>query len=337
MNLVLGLIGVVVIMVVIIDILQTTFFLNGAGFISGRFSFELWKCLLKVHKRIKSHKFLLYTGGSVILVTFLIWGILFLVGFTLIFLSSDTSVINNNTGEAANVWEILYYIGFTATTLGMGDFVPSSPFWQFVSIITSVTGFFLLTLLITYLISLISSVQKKRTFASTINNIGNNPADFLMQLKTKDRYHGLTSLLNSFITEINSITEDHLAYPALHYFHSSEVNTAVAPAVAVLDEALSLLIITNRDRYKEISILIDPTRKAISNLLEMLQKSYIQSIASPPPIPAESVLKKFSYSIISEENIRIFYDDLLERRKVLVSYIENNGWEWSDVVKSGKG
>lgn len=213
--------GVIITLLIIIDILQTTFFLNGAGFLSGKISFGIWKILLKIHCKLHSHKFLSYTGGSIILITFIIWGLLFLIGITLIFFSSETSVININTNLSASLWEKVYYVGFTVTTLGIGDFVAGSKLWQIITILSAVTGFFLLTLLITYLISLLTSVKKKRTLASIINNVGKSPKDFLLQLKTRDNFNNLSGLLNSFIKQVNSITQDHLTYPALHYFHSS--------------------------------------------------------------------------------------------------------------------
>ena len=318
---------------VIIDILQTTFFLNGAGFLSGKISFNIWKFLLKIHRRLNSHKFLSYTGGSVILITFIIWGILFLSGLSLLYFSSEASVINANTKLPADMWEKVYYIGFTVTTLGIGDYVAGSRLWQIITVVSAVVGFFLLTLLITYLISLLSSVKQKRTFATTINNIGGSPKEFLLQIRTKGSFNDLSNLLSSFIHQINSITQDHLTYPALHYFHSSNKNTAIAPAIAILDEALSIIILSYPDNYKEISNLIDPTRNAINNLLTTLKNSYIGSEEGLPKIPDQQVIEEFNSRVFIKEDIIDFYNSISERRKILLAYVKNNGWKWDDVVK----
>lgn len=325
--------GIVITMLVIIDILQTTFFLNGAGFLSGKISFGIWKMLLRIHRKVHSHKFLSYTGGSIILITFITWGLLFLLGITLIFFSSETSVININTNLPASLWEKVYYVGFTVTTLGIGDFVAGSKFWQIITILSAVTGFFLLTLLITYLISLITSVKKKRTFASVINNVGNSPIDFLLQIKTESSFNNLSSLLSSFIQQINSITQDHLTYPALHYFHSSSKNTAIAPAIAILDEALSILIVSYPDKYKDISILIDPARDAINNLLVTLKNSYIGPGDDTPDIPDINKYHEHSFNNVLQHNVIEFYSTIVERRRILLSYVRNNGWQWDDVIK----
>lgn len=332
MNLIVGLTGIIITLIVIIDILQTTFFLNGAGFLSEKISFSSWKLLLKIHRRFNSHRFLSYTGGSLILVVFILWGILFLVGISFIYFSSEYSVINANTKAPADLWEKVYYIGFTVTTLGIGDFIAGSKMWQLITIVSAVTGFFLLTLLITYLISLLSSVKEKRAFASTINNIGSSPEQFLLQLRTRDDFSGLSNLLSSFIRDLNLITQNHLTYPALHYFHSSNKMSAIAPAIAILDEALSLLIVSYPDRYKEISILIDPTRDAISNLLATLKNSYIGAGDELPPIPHEKVIDGLSPKVVMREDVIKFYESIVERRKILLAYLKNNGWGWSDVV-----
>lgn len=333
MSFIFALSGVIITFIVVIDILQTTFFLNGAGFLSGKISFGIWKILLKIHRKLHSHKFLSYTGGSIILITFIIWGLLFLLGISLIFLSSDTSVVNNNTNLPATLWEKVYYVGFTVTTLGVGDFVAGSKLWQIITIFSAVTGFFLLTLLISYLISLLTSVKKKRTLASIINNVGKSPKDFLLQLKTGDNFNNLSGLLSSFIQQVNSITQDHLTYPALHYFHSTTKNTAIAPAVAILDEALSILIISYPDKYKDISILIDPTRDAIDNLLATLKNSYIGPGDETPDIPDLNSFYEHSFSNTLQHDIIKFYSSITERRRILLAYVKNNGWQWDDVVK----
>ena len=333
MSFIFALSGVIITFIVVIDILQTTFFLNGAGFLSGKISFGIWKILLKIHRKLHSHKFLSYTGGSIILITFIIWGLLFLLGISLIFLSSDTSVVNNNTNLPATLWEKVYYVGFTVTTLGVGDFVAGSKLWQIITIFSAVTGFFLLTLLISYLISLLTSVKKKRTLASIINNVGKSPKDFLLQLKTGDNFNNLSGLLSSFIQQVNSMTQDHLTYPALHYFHSTTKNTAIAPAVAILDEALSILIISYPDKYKDISILIDPTRDAIDNLLATLKNSYIGPGDETPDIPDLDSFYEHNFSNILPHDIIKFYSSITERRRILLAYVKNNGWQWDDVVK----
>jgi hypothetical protein len=316
---------------VTIDILQTTFFLTGAGFLSGKISMSIWDLMLKIHKKTKSHRFLSYAGSSIILFTFFIWALLFLVGLTLFFHFSDYSIINATTKIPADFWDKVYYVGFTSTTLGIGDFIAGSNFWEILTIISAINGFFLLTLVITYLIPLVSSVEEKRQFASTINNIGETPEKFLKRLKNGDKYENLSSILISYQTVINSMTQHHLAYPALHYFHSMERKTASAPAIAVLDEALSMVILCYGDNVKNISNMILPTKDAINNLLQTLEDSFIGSGNDSPALPNYDSIREVNKEI-DENSFSEYYKSIEKRRKILLTYVQSDGWQWEDVT-----
>lgn len=333
MNTFLGILGIIILIGVIIDILQTTFFLTGVGFITGKISMAIWNLLLRIHKKTKSDKFLSYAGSSIILFTFFIWALLFLVGLTFFFNFSDYSIINADTKIPADFWDKIYYVGFTSTTLGIGDFVAGSNFWEIATIASTITGFFLLTLVITYLIPLISSVEEKRKLASSVNNIGSTPEKFLSQLKSNENYQNLSSLLISFMDTINSMTQHHLAYPALHYFHSMEKKTASAPAIAILDEALSMLILCYGDDYKLKSNMIAPVKDAIDDLLKTLENSFIGSGQNIPDLPDAEILRQINKDI-TDKMFSDYYESIKQRRKILLTYVESDGWEWDDVVKS---
>ncbi len=332
MNIILGIFGILILIIVIIDILQTTFFLTGSGFLSGKISITIWNLILKFHKKVNSHKFLSYAGSLIILFVFFIWALLFLIGLTLFFHFSDYSVMNATTKLPADLWDKVYYVGYTSTTLGIGDFTAGSNFWEIVTIVSAITGFFLLTLVITYLIPLVSSVEEKRQFASTINNIGGTPEKFLRQLKNGDKYENLSSILISYKSVINSMTQHHLAYPALHYFHSMEKKTASAPAIAILDEALSMLILCYGDNVKDISNMILPTKNAIDELLKTLENSFIGSGTDSPALPNLDSIREVNKEI-DHNSFSKYYDSIKKRRQLLLTYVHSDGWEWEDVVE----
>ncbi len=333
MNLLLGIIGIILFAVVIVDVLQTTFFLTGTGLLSGQLSLGIWKLLLIIQKKSKKrmHRLLAYAGSSIILVNFFIWVVVFFFGITFIFHFSENSIINSRTGIASGFWEKLYYVGFSVTTLGIGDFIPGSKFWELFTIFSSVTGFFLLTIIITYLIPLISSVEEKRKFAAIVNNIGETPQEFLEKLKTEKSYNNLSNLLMQFLLLINSMTQKHFAYPALHYFHSVNLKNAAAPAVAVLDEALSIFIIAHPDNYKETSNIIIPLRNAILNFLVTLEDSFMK-VGNEVPVLPEILLSENLNISTDSKKIKQFYAGIEKRRKLLLSYVKNDGWDWEDII-----
>ena len=54
-------------------------------------------------------------------------------------------------------------------------------------------------------------------------------------------FTGLELQLTSLTEQINVVTEQHQAYPMVHYFHAAADQQAMATAVAVLDDALTLV------------------------------------------------------------------------------------------------
>lgn len=96
-------------------------------------------------------------AGPVALFTVVaVWAGLLLVGFTLALQVDSESIRATTTGAAADWSERIYYVGYTLFTLGNGDFAPNSSFTQAVTVMTNLTGMFLITLSVTYFLPVIS-------------------------------------------------------------------------------------------------------------------------------------------------------------------------------------
>src|SRR5690606_21164350 len=105
-----------------------------------------------------------------------VWIILVWVGLFLVFTSNPEAIVNSD-GIAANLWERLYFTGYVLSTLGMGNFYPTSPFFEILTSFFSFFGFIFFTSSITYFLSVSSALVKKRLLAKTINNLGKSPVD----------------------------------------------------------------------------------------------------------------------------------------------------------------
>ncbi|MBK5278238.1 MAG: hypothetical protein JJE09_05175 [Bacteroidia bacterium] len=72
-------------------------------------------------------------------------------------------------------------------------------------------------------------------------------------------------------------------------------------------------------------------RKAISNFLVTLPNVFIKPANDSPPLPDLSELEKKGIPILHTEHAEEEYTKLVARRKLLLSLIRDDGWEWSDL------
>ena len=160
-----------------------------------------------------------YAGMLVLLATVLLWVALLWTGWTLVFSSSDGAVVSSDDGSPASVAGRVYYAGFVVFTLGVGDLAPGGGAWQVLTALATFLGLFLITLSITYLVSVVSAAVSRRALARTVSVSGSTGVDIVRLHRSGD---GLSehfdSLTTSLCSQVLSTTQQHLAYPVLHSF-----------------------------------------------------------------------------------------------------------------------
>ena len=129
MQIFLGILGVVVVLVTLLDVIQNTLLPRGGGIFSGRISSFIWRGALWLHRRRPSHQVLSRMGVVVLLSVVISWGALLLLGWTLIFSASLPAVVESPVGTPADPWARLYFTGYTLITLGLGDYKPQGALW----------------------------------------------------------------------------------------------------------------------------------------------------------------------------------------------------------------
>lgn len=235
-------VGVVLVLAAVLDAVQTTLTAgSGGGPLTAPVGRATWKLLLKLSSG-QSSRLLGFGGMIALLTTVAVWVLLLWTGWSLIFLARPGAIVDASTGAAASVPATIYYAGFVVFTLGVGDFVASSGTWQVLTALASFIGLFLITLSITYLVSVVSAAVTRRQFAESVSILGISGSDIVRghwvdgQLSSQ-----FASQVQSLCTQLLQTTQQHLAYPVLHYFHSTDVTSSAPRAAAALDDALVLL------------------------------------------------------------------------------------------------
>lgn len=330
MRIFLGFFGIALILFVVYDVLWTTLRLSGAGPLTSWVTTLLWRLSLRL---TRSHRALALAGFWAVLFTVSLWIGLVWLGWTLVLDMDPRAVVNATTGQPASFPERLYFAGSTLITLGLGDYQAERRIWQVLTAVAAANGFFLVTLVITYLLPLVQAVQQRREVAVYISALGETPEGILLRAWNGTGFGRLPDHLVALTSQMMAVGQAHLNYPVLHCFHTREREAAIAPMIAVLDESLTL--IGGLDpRLRPDPVAVYPLRQGIERLLGTLAEAHLKPERVPPPVPSLEGLRKGGILTVDEEDFLKATDLLFDRRRLLLGLVEQEGWRWEDVVKA---
>lgn len=100
------------------------------------------------------------------------------------------------------------------------------------------SGVLLVTLSMTYVLSVLDAVTQKRSFAQDVSGLGLDD-ESIVTTWDGSGFDDVALPFNSITTALNELTSNHKSYPILHYFYTDDREAAVL-SVASLDGALTL-------------------------------------------------------------------------------------------------
>lgn len=234
-------IGGGIVVAVLADVFLTILSTSRAGPLTTAWSHAVWKPLLRLHQRRGIHSILSMTGPAIVVLTILFWYTGLVVGTWVVLLAHPGSVVSSTTRAPADTVETFYFVPTTLSGLGYGDYVPvGSPWTAFATTMTLLTTV-VLTLSLSYVISVLSAAISTRSMASGIRALGDDPVALVRNADVNDPQASMSVYLASMASTVSDVAERQLAYPVLRYFHSTRPQTAMAPAVLLLSDATFLL------------------------------------------------------------------------------------------------
>ena len=277
---------------------------------------------LWVHRRRSggAHGLLALAGPAILVVGFSAWVLLLWSGWTLLFSADPGAVVDAGSKAPAELWARVYYVGFVLITLGTGDYVPVGAPWQVASAAASLSGLFVVTLAITYVISVVSAVAEKRQLAGAIHALGSSAPEIVAQAWDGSGFDGLDQHLPPLGKQLELHHQRHLAYPVLHYFHSTERRAALGPAVAAFYDALLLL-------SEAVAESARPPRRAVAAFVSRLGEAFVEPSDEVPPPPATDPLRRAGIPLAPEYGAGLGDAD---RSRLLRGLVEDGGWPWDD-------
>lgn len=324
-------IGMLILFIIVSDLINTSLSVQGAGFFSKKLAKGIWNMLLFMSRKTGSRK-ILELGGAFILVAIIInWMLMIWLSASLLFISDPGSLMNVETNTEPNILGKIFYTGYTLSALGLGDMEPTGPFWDILTAILSFTGLILISIAITYLIPVVNGEIEKRRLSVYITTLGCSVDEILLNYWNGKDFKELEQPFFSLTSMIILHAQNHKAYSVLHFFHTSDKKEAFVLNLTNLDECLSILLHKVPDAYLPSKNTIMSLRKAISSYLTTLPAVYIKPAKDSPPEPDLQMLIDNGIPAIKSKQVDESYGKLNTRRKILLSLIRDDGWEWGDL------
>lgn len=320
-------VGLLLLVVAVTDLLWTTLWVEGgAGPLTSLLLAGAWQTLRRFGQydsRIRT-----LSGPLILIGSLLSWILPLWIGWTLIFASSPNAIIDTVRSNPLSWSDWLYYTGYAIFTLGNGDFAPRDGPWQIITIIATGTGMLFITLSVSYILNVLSAVTQKRAFATGITGLGETGSEIVQTSWNGERLTGLDLPLNTFTSQLNTLTSNHKAYPILHYFHAKQAGQSPIVAVAIFHEILNLLQHGLTEQSHPRATIRKNARASVDSYLETRHRAFIEPADHSPPPPNLKVLRDHGLPTASEEAFLTKLDERDEQRRILLGLIESDVRDW---------
>lgn len=327
MNLLYFTLGILLLVVVVGDLLWTTLWVEGgAGPLTSRLMSWSWRALRKIAGQ--NSQVLSLSGSLIFTIGLSMWIALLWGGWTLIFASADRALIDTLNRGPISWTDQLYFTGYTIFTLGNGDFAPRNGVWQIATILATGSGMLFVTLTVTYVLSVLDAVTQKRLFAMGVSGFGTEGTEIVRKAWNGEEFRGLELPLDTYVSELNTLTSNHKAYPILHYFHTSQAEQASIVAVAVLDEALTLFRFGVQEQNRPDEVIVNNARSSVQTYLEILETAFVEPADQTPPSPNLSTLHDDDIPTVSDDEFATSLGNIDERRRMLLGLIRSDARQW---------
>ena len=326
--------GLMLLAMGLIDLLWTALWITGrAGPLTGLISGAAWRMLLRAAGG--RHRLLSLFGPVSLIGAIVFWSTLLWLGWALMFGAESGSVLDADTGAAGGLSERLYFAGYALFTMGNGDVIPA-PGWRLPTVLMNASGIVLLTLVVSYLISILAAVASARAFGSRVTSLGSSAQAILLAARGEGGFHALDGPLASFAAELSRLAEQHAAYPVLGYYHADGDAKAMPRAVAALDDTLTIL----EALPEALPEAIGPSRLtrmslrgAIESYLGTVPAGRTSASQTASPVPAVEQLREAGVPVDRSE-LSAALTRARDRRAALAAVLAEQGWPWPATAAS---
>lgn len=257
------------------------------------------------------------------------WTALLWLGWSLVFWAQPGALEVASTEQPASFGEVVYFVGYSISTLGLGDIIATGNLWRVLTDVAAISGFFLLTFAITFIVPVAQARSARRQFALLLHRAGPD-AQTLVLDAVQGYPAGVQGLLKDLHTQLNTLDAQHLSTPNLHRFHEQERRQALDAALPRLGEAL--LVIGG-------ALDIEAPRGLRRSLdsVDSLSHSYGCVHSGPdapiPPPPDLQPLREAGLPVRSAAEFAAYLQRHEALRRRLHGMARSGGWRWDEIVQ----
>lgn len=296
---------------------------SGAGPLTRWLSRGLWVVLRRLQRGRPHGRIARVSGPLVVLVVIHTWLALLILGWGLVF-GQEGSLLQD--GEALT--PSLGRMHYAASLLlgGGGSFTPAAGVWRFAEKVAQLNGVTFVAIAVAYVLPILGAVVHQRQVAAMVATLGHSPEDVLVRAFNGRDFGELGLHLIALAPEVARLAQRHLAYPVIAYFHSSVRHTALAPAIAVLDDAVTLLTRIVDERARPDSVALYPCQRAVTMFLAAADDMGIHArVGRELPRPNLDVLREAGIPLNSDQVVADAWQEEVERRRGLAAYLHHEG------------
>ena len=265
------------------------------------------------------------------------WVALLWAGWTVLFLGGHPSLRDVSVGGPLVPLDYVYYVGYTIFTLGNGGFVPIGEGWQSATALAAGSGMLLITLSITYVLSILRAVNGKRSFAQGVTGLGSSSTALVRTgwNAENENFRDLHVPFTELSSQLDRITQQHLSYPILHYYRSKWASSATPVAAAILAETMLVLRYGVRAEYRPNETLRRNVESSLESYLTVLDDSGVVAPADEtPPAPDLEPLRRAGVPTVSDDEFAERLAEHEEYRRELASVVAQSEWDWPAAERS---
>lgn len=234
------LIGVGLIVLLAADVFSTVFHSRGRGGpLTRRLNSVIWALYRSLGRRRDGtvREKLLATAGPVLVVTTLVvWVTIFVFSFALVYYPSIHEFLVS-PGALRDPWlEAVYYSGYTAATLGVGDIVPDAPSLRLLAPLQAFGGFALLSAAVTYFLAIYREVLRMQALSSDLAAYFSRGTSEIVEFVRGRSAEPVARWSEQISSSISEVLLGHFEYPILHYFRPARTDKALPVQLARLFE-----------------------------------------------------------------------------------------------------